>query len=244
MTDWEIFQAAAQALFSGRNPYSIGQGEAQFFNPPWMLLPIAPLTALPPMTRLILNAFLSVFALLLVSRRMKMTVWEFFLLAVCPMHLQSMIFGNVEWLPLLGLLFPAPVAMVFFTTKPQAALGFILLLLYRQWKTGRWRGLAITMAPTVVLALLSVVLWGVPPVPGMGNPGNRSLFPYSLLLGIPALFFTLRNSDERMAGFVGPFVSPYVAFHGYLPAVFAFKGKWMVLAVIVSFLPVLLGLVS
>jgi len=244
MTDWDIFRNAVQALFSGQNPYSVGQGELRFFNPPWMLLPIAPLAALPPLTGLLLNALVSLFVLLLVSRHLKMTKWEFFLIAICPMHLQSMLFGNVEWLPLLGLLFPAPIAMVFFTTKPQATLGFILLVLLRQWKTGRWRGLVLTMAPTVILAILSFVLWGLPPVPGLNNPGQRSLFPFSLLLGIPALIFALRNNDDRMAGFVGPFVSPYVTFHGYLPAIFPFKGKWMVLAVIASFIPVLLGLVA
>ena len=244
MTDWDVFRSAVLALFSGQNPYSVGQGEMRFFNPPWILLPIAPLAALPPLTGLLLNALVSLFVLLFVSRRLKMTKWEFFLLAICPMHLQSMLYGNVEWLPLMGLLFPAPIAMLFFSTKPQATLGFILLALLRQWKASRWRGLALTLAPTFAVALLSVVLWGMPPVPGPNNPGQRSLFPFSLLLGIPALILALRKDDDRTAGFVGPFVSPYVTFHGYLPAVLPFRGKWMVLAVVISFIPVLLGIVA
>lgn len=243
MTDWDVFRSAALALFSGHNPYSVGQGDTRFFNPPWMLIPIAPLAALPPLVGLLLNALVSIFVLLLVSRRLKLTQWEFFLLAISPMHLQSLIFGNVEWLPLLGLIFPAPIALLFFSTKPQSTLGFIFLLFLRQWKAGRWKGLALTLAPTVLFAIVSVVLWGFPPVPGLNNPGNRSLFPYSLLLGIPALILALRKNDDRMAGFVGPFVSPYVTFHGYLPALLPFRGKWMALAVAVSFIPVILGLV-
>jgi hypothetical protein len=244
LTDWGVFRSAVLALFSGQNPYSVGQGEMRFFNPPWMLLPIAPLAALPPLTGLLLNGIISLLALLFVSRRLKLSKWEFFLLAICPMHLQSMVFGNVEWLPLLGLLFPAPIALLFFTTKPQSTLGFILLTLLRQWKAGRWRGLALALAPTAVFAIISVVLWGLPPVPGPNNPGQHSLFPFSLLLGIPALILALRNQDDRMAGFVGPFVSPYVTFHGYLPALLPFRGKWMVVGVVISFIPVLLGIVA
>ena len=106
-----------------------------------MLIPIAPLAALPPIVGLLLNALVSLIVLMLVSRRLKLTPWEFFLLAVSPMHLQSMIFGNIEWLPLMGLLFPAPIALLFFSTIPQSTLGFIVLMLFRQWKASRWKGM-------------------------------------------------------------------------------------------------------
>ena len=52
------------------------------------------------------------------------------------------------------------------------------------------------------------------------------------------------KNNQRTAGFVGPFISPYVSFHGYLPALFPFRGKWMGLALLVSFIPVVLGLVD
>jgi hypothetical protein len=244
LTDWDIFRMASQALISGQNPYSIGSGEMQFYNPAWFLLPILPLTLLPSIIGLLANAGVSMFALLFITKRLGMGVWETFLVLVCPMHLQSLIYGNPEWVPLLGILLPPPLALLLFVTKPQATLGLIILLLLQEWKRGRYRALLTTLAPTLVLTAATVLLWGAPPIPGPLNPGPRSLFPFSLLLGLPALVIALRREDKRMAAFVGPFVSPYVTFHGYLPALIAFRGKWMALAVAISFIPVLLGIVA
>jgi hypothetical protein len=242
--DWDIFREACLALLSGHNPYLVGQGQMQFFNPVWTLIPLIPLALLPSFAGYILNALTSMAVMLGVTKRLKMTAWEFFFVAISPMHLQSMIYGNIEWIPLLGILMPAPLALVFFATKPQATIGLILLLLFNQWTEGGWKKLIITLAPTILVIGISFVLWGMPPIPGVNNPGQRSLFPWSLLAGIPALVLAIRNRDQRMAAFVGPFVSPYVTFHGYLPALFPFKGKWMALAVAISFIPVLLGIVA
>jgi hypothetical protein len=244
MTDWDVFRAASFALLSGQNPYLIGQGQMLFFNPPWILIPILPLAVLPPLTGLLLNALVSIAVMLFVCRRLELTPWEFFWVAISPMHLQSMIYGNVEWIPLAGLLCPAPLALLFFATKPQSTIGLILVLLLREWKKGRFRSVAIAVAPTAACFLVSWALWGFPLVPGPDNPGLRSLFPYSLIIGIPVLILALRTLKDRIAAFVGPFVSPYITFHGYLPALFPFKGKWMALAVLVSYIPVVLGVVA
>lgn len=243
MFDWEVFREAALALLDGRNPYSVGEGEMLFFNPVWTLLPLIPLALLPLWYGLIANALVSTTALLFVSRYLELGPWGFFLVAVSPMHIQSMIYGNIEWLPLLGLLFPPPIALIFFLTKPQSTVGLIVLLLWRECKARQWQGVVRTMAPALVLAICAVLIYGFPSVPSGQNPGQRSLFPFSLLVGVPVLIYAIRHQDERRAMFVGPFVAPYVTFHGYLPALFALEGKWMVLGVLVSFIPVVLGLV-
>jgi hypothetical protein len=244
MTDWEVFRTACLALLSGHNPYSAGQGQMLFFNPPWTLVPLLPFALLPPLLGLAANALASIASILWVSRRLHLTVWEFFFVAVSPMHLQSMLYGNIEWIPLLGLLCPPPLALLFYLTKPHATAGLIILLLVGQWKTSQWHGLLTTILPAAILSVISVLLWGFPPLPGPNNPGQHSLFPFSLLLGIPALYVAIKREDKRWGAFVGPFVSPYVTFHGYLPALFPFRGKWMGLAVLVSFLPVVLNLVA
>lgn len=244
MTDWDVFREAVMALLHGHNPYSAGQGEMLFFNPVWTLFPLIPMAVLPRMVGHVLNALVSMISLMFVTKRLKIKVWDYFLIAISPMHLHSMLYGNIEWMPLLGLLCPPPLAMVFYSTKPQAASGLILLLLWQQWKENKWKGVAKTVAPTLALVLISLAVFGFPPVPGGENPGQRSLFPFSLLVGIPALVIALRQNDEKLAMFSGPFTAPYVTFHGYLPAIFAFEGKWLLLAVIVGFIPIFLGLVS
>lgn len=244
MTDWDVLRAACLALISGQNPYTVGEGEMLFFNPVWTLIPLIPLALLPHYVGLLVNGLVTWISLLFVSRRLELTIWEYFLIAICPMALQSIVYGNIEWIPLLGVLFPAPVALIFYATKPQATIGIILLTLLIEWDHKRWKGVLVAIAPTLVLAILTTALYGLPPVPGPHNPGQHSLFPFSLLAGIPALILALKRRDQRLSLFVGPFVSPYVTFHGYLPALFAFRGKWMALAVAISYIPVLLGIVA
>jgi hypothetical protein len=244
ITDWDVFRAACLALISGYNPYSVGQGEMLFFNPIWTLIPLIPMAILPKYVGLLVNAIVTIFALLIVSRHLKLTIWEYFFITISPMNLQAMLYGNIEWIPLLGVLFPAPLAMVFYATKPQATIGLMLLTILLEWKRLGWKGVLLGLLPTFTLAMITISIWGLPPVPGPTNPGQRSLFPFSLIIGLPALLLALKKSDLRMALFVGPFVSPYVTFHGYLPALFLFRGKWMALAVLVSFIPVILNIVA
>lgn len=244
ITDWDVFRAACLALISGHNPYSVGQGEMLFFNPIWTLIPLTPMAILPKYFGLLVNALVTVFALLFVARHLKLTIWEYFFVAISPMNLQAMLYGNIEWIPLLGVLFPAPLAMVFYATKPQATIGLMLLTLLLEWERLRWKGVLLAVTPTLALIVITVVIWGLPPVPGPANPGQHSLFPYSLLLGIPALILALKNRDARTVLFAGPFVSPYVTFHGYLPALFTFRGKWMALAVLIAYFPVILNIVA
>jgi len=170
-----------------------------------------------------------------------MTIWEYLFITISPMNLQSMLYGNIEWIPLLGVLFPAPLAMIFYSTKPQATIGLMLLTILLEWKRLRWKGVTLALIPTFALAMITVTIWGLPPVPGPTNPGQYSLFPYSLILGLSALIMALKNRNIRMALFIGPFVSPYVTFHGYLPALFLFHGA---IAVLVSFIPVILNIVA
>lgn len=244
MTDWDVLRAACLAFISGQNPYTVGEGEMLFFNPVWTLVPLIPLALLPHYIGLLANGLVTWVSLLFVSRQLKLTIWEYFLIAVCPMALQSIVYGNVEWIPLLGVLFPAPIALVFYSTKPQATIGIILLTLLLEWDRARWKGVLFAMAPTIALVVITTVIYGLPPVPGPNNPGQYSLFPFSLLAGIPVLVIALTRRDKRLSLFVGPFVAPYVTFHGYLPALFAFRGKWMALAVAISYIPVLLNIVA
>lgn len=230
--DWIVFRAACWALLTGQNPYLVGHGQMRFFNPPWTLIPLMPLALFPPTIGYYLNMLVSLVSLLLVARHLKLGLWEFVCLAISPMHVQSVMDGNIEWVPLLGLLMPPPLAVLFYATKPQAGMGLIFLVLLKQWEKAQWRGIISALLPTVVCEIIALGLWGLPPVPAQGNWGQLSLFPYSLLLGLPALFLTWKTRREDIAAFVGPFVAPYVTFHGYLPALLVIRGKWRWLVVV------------
>lgn len=241
MTDWELFREACLTLIAGGNPYAIQQYHMQYFNPMWTLLPLIPLALLPWLTGLIANGILSIMSMLFISHRLEIGLWGFFWLAISPMHVQSILYGNIEWLALIGILFPAPIAMFFFSIKPQATIGLIMLVILNQWQTKRWKGVMITMLPVTIAFFLSFIIWGLPPIP-VNNPAQRSYFPLSLLVGLPALIMALKSQNEKWALFSSPFLSPYVTFHGYLPILFAFNGKWVAIITIVLFIPFILGI--
>ncbi len=237
--DWDVFRAAALALLHGQNPYEVGAGGMRFFNPPWAAALLIPLALLPRLPGLIVLALVSTISLLLVARRMGMGLWGSVLLVTSLMHIESMLNGNIEFLPWLGVLFPAPVALIFFTIKPQATLGVIVLVLWAEWQDNGWVGLLKTLAPTAILTALWLLIWGLPPVRPAENASNFSLFPYSLFIGVPALAYALWRRDLRWAAFAGPLFSPYVIYHTYLALLFPLRGVWLLLAWLAAFIPIL-----
>lgn len=237
--DWDVFRAASLALLRGQNPYEVGSEGMRFFNPPWTVLLLVPVALLPRIPGLIVLALISTVSLLLVARRMGMGLWGSVLLVTSLMHIESMLNGNIEFLPWLGVLFPAPVALLFFAIKPQATAGAIALVLLGEMQDNGWVGLLKALAPTAALTALWLLIWGPPPTKPFSDAINFSLFPYSLIVGLPALFYALARRDLRWAALAGPLLSPYVPFHTYLAVLFPLRGVWLLLAWLAAFIPIL-----
>jgi hypothetical protein len=242
--DWDVYRNAALALLAGHNPYTTGYGQMLFFNPPWMLVILMPLLVLPRNTGFILNAVVSTLIFIPITRRLKMGIWGYFFIVTSPMHLQAIGAGNVEWLPWCGVFFPAPIAILFYLIKPQATIGIILLTLYLELKNGGWKSVAVALTPSLVLTALWLLLWGLPESPSGGNIGRLEFFPASLIVGLPALFLALKARSKRMAAFAGPFMAPYVTYHGWLSVLFPFRKASMLFVWLLMFIPVLLNVAN
>lgn len=233
MQDWQAYRAAALALLAGQNPYHAGWGIFRLLYPPWALILILPYLLLSHDAAFFAMSITSTVVLGLVARRFKLgTLGTFFLIST-PTHLYALGYGNVVWLPWIGLLFPAPIALIFLSTKPHVTLVVILIILMREWDRAGLYGVIIAAAPTAVLTMIWLILWGFPDLGGE-NIGNVTFFPWSLLLGVPALILAMRHRSTRLAAFANPFLMPYTTFYGYLGTAFAFP-FW---AWLVSFLPV------
>ena len=125
--DWEVCRQACLAFLSGENPYSVGSGQLNFFNPFWPLIPLIPLVLLPPITGLILNGTVSILSLSFVAKKLNLSNWEFFLWRfpnarpIYPIRQYRMAASS-------GLISLDILALLFFCTKPQASLGFIVII--------------------------------------------------------------------------------------------------------------------
>ena len=133
-TDFTLYCEAVHALFSGQNPYLLGEAGFRFFNPIWTLLLMAPFAALgSTFGKLALDAA-SIAAFTLVARRLRLNLYQTLLLCTSGFAISNLVNGNIEWMPWLGLFLPAPLAIAFFLIKPQTTIGVIVLTLLNEWK--------------------------------------------------------------------------------------------------------------
>jgi hypothetical protein len=240
-TDWhDYFRPAALALVRGGNPYDV----PGFYNPPWILVPLIPIALLPPaLGRLALFLVsLAGFCALLVH--LKPTPIAAALFLVAPPVVICLNDGNVDWLPMLSLLLPAPWALVLAATKPQVGGGLGIYLLVEAWRSGGARALVRTGLPVTVLGAVSLALYGLPddPMAALAGWWNVSLFPYGVPVGLVLLWMALREQRALAALGAGPFFSPYVnQFSWAAPlAVLIHSPKRLAVAVAILWIPVIL----
>lgn len=218
--DWfGAYLPGVRDLLHGVNPYTDNLG---FYNPPWVLLLVAPFALLPPEISVYAYLGFTIFSYAFIARKLGAgpLAWTAFVLS--PPVLLSLIVLNVDVFVLWGFLLPPPLALLFVLIKPQMGAIFAVYLLLEAWRTGGIRKLISTAWPTAVAFLISFLMFGnwitlQAASGGNWRPGtlleqrwNMSVFPYGLLLGIPLLVAALVLRKKDAAKAASPFFSPYV----------------------------------
>jgi hypothetical protein len=206
--DWRLFfRPAGQNLLS---PYSNGG----IYNPPWLIAMIAPLAWLP--TR-VGAALLGALTLTVLVGYVKTWPKILALLLSAPV-LATICNGQVDIIPLLGLIGPMWCSLPLLAVKPQ---GVFLAALRRLTPT------SIAFLLTVLAA--SFLVWGFWPLQIAGMPQtshNQSLFPWSLIVTAGILIWLRAHRDSRYADALLCLASlaafPYFGLHSLLPAVALF----------------------
>jgi hypothetical protein len=211
--DWTLFyRPAALALVSGSSPYTIGS----FFNAPWILLPLIPFALLPYRVGVAawFVANLAIFLYICWRMAARPIAGAAFMCSL-PV-IVSLLFGQVDGLVLLGLFLPRYLGLMLLLAKPQIGIVVALFLLVEIWRESGWKQVIKTFAPVTVLFLISFALFGLWPL--AYNPAslistdhNTSLWPGSLMIGLPLIVYAFRTRRENFAWMSAPFFSPYVA---------------------------------
>lgn len=219
------FGPAASAFLIGRDPYAA----STFFNPPWALGLLAPLSVLPLwITRTLLTA-LTFLSYILAARKMGARTNSILLLLLSASVALSLYEVNLDGLVFLGLLMPAPLGLFFFLLKPQVGAGLALFYLIEAWRTRRGKGLVLTLAPVLFAFGLSVWQFGFWFGPALSlHPFsiNLSLFPFSVPAGLYLAVQSLRRRDLRYAVPVGMCLSPYLGLASWAAPLLALSGNW------------------
>jgi hypothetical protein len=208
--DWQgVFVPAILSLLKGE-PINTG-----FFNPTWALFPLIPFGVLPyELGRiLLLLAALCSYALIVRTVGGNLLALVIFILSVPTFD--SLAWGNIEWLALLGLAMPQPIGLIFLAIKPQITAGIIVFWVAMALKEKGLANAIRLVLPVLVTLALSVAFFGTwfmhtltySPTDTL----NLSFFPYSLPIGLGLLVCAIRKSDVRYAIAASPCFFPVVS---------------------------------
>ena len=216
--DWKgAFRPATLLMLRGENPY-LARG---FHNPPWALVPLIPVALLPEQLGAAVMLVLNFFVYDFVAYRLKAKPLPLALFLFTPVVIFCGTNGNIDWLCALGFLMPPQIGLFFVLMKPQIGAALALFWLVEGWQVGRLHEVARVFGPLAAVTLLSFTLYGFWPLQMAvmpDNPYNRSMWPFSIPVGLALLVYALRTRKKGLSLTAAPFLSPYLTIHSYAPA--------------------------
>jgi hypothetical protein len=224
--DWRpVFYPNAQAFLNGHSPYLF----KNFANPIWTMLLIAPLSLLGADYSRGLIGVLTLLASMWLCWKLKVSFIGTLLFIFSATVFGNFRAGNLDALILLGLFLPVQGSLFVLMTKPQIGLGYILWLGIKSWKTGVFIR---TFAPVIIAMGLCLIIypeWLTAMSHTSEMRWNRSLFPYSIPVGLYILWLAIRKDKPIWALAATAFLSPYLSLYSYVTvqvAVMDSSVKW------------------
>lgn len=212
--DWMCFRNAVR---SWRDPYHL-VGTLPFYNAPWVLLILAPFALMPPLVGAGLWMAMGLVAYTLLARRFKLSLWTTGLLLLSAPVVQGSLYGQIDWLALVGLLMPPWLGLFFVLIKPQVGLG---IALYWLWQAGQEKRAIKTFAPVTVAFLLSFLAYGFWPLNWLDAPMETPYGPLFPVIAMALMAVSVRRKGIKYAVIASPWLSPHAYTHSWGGAVLA-----------------------
>jgi len=193
--DWLVF---TWAIHHPLNPYAQG-----FVSPPWTLLFLLH-ALLPPFIGVNINRAITLVVIAIVIRKRGGDIFSLLLVVTSIPLIWLMINGNIDFIPLLGLLVPPQFGLIALSAKPHIGIGIILLYFKRfGWKV---------FFPLLVIIAISIIAYGnwVVHLTPTRVPGRQfEFFPWLIPLGVYLLYRAWREDDDSWAALASLFLVPY-----------------------------------
>lgn len=229
--DWTFaYRPAALALLSGHSPYAITT--ERFANTPWGLFPLIPLAILPTEWGRLLLILISLAAFAFVAYKLGATPITMIAFLLSPFVFRCLWYGQIDWIPLLGLLMPPWLGLFFIAVKPQVC-G--LVAIYWLVEALKAKSVIRTFVPITIATLVSFALFGFWPARAMEFGQTNLLWPWTLMLSIVLLIVSLAWKDKTMAVAASPFASPYAQVHSFVGILLPFmRHQWLMVGAIIA----------
>ena len=225
--DFNVYYDAALSLRAGRNPYT----DIPNFNSPLsLMLYFIPVSLLPSMFAFRLTVFLSVMTYCIVIFRLSgRRLINTFVALLSSVFFYNAFYNNVDWLPMLGSIIRPELGFWLAMTKPQIGIVVAALAaLAIRSKFGLRIMLSFLLAQVGIYALSFAMgmEWGWM----IGRWGNFSLFPVSLIVGIPLTIVAVKNRKLGYGLAAAPLLSPYVGPQSWIAVLPALAERyWLII---------------
>jgi hypothetical protein len=211
---YENFYNAARGVFSGHSPYE----PVGYICAPWGIIPLIPFALLPPMPAHGLYFATCLFILVYMAWKLRASPLTILAFILSPTVIGALLVGNLDLIAVAGILFPPALGLLLLLIKPQVGAGVALYYLVDFIRSKRYLEGIKAFAPVTAayaLALVFFPIWYVRMFNNTTNPWNRSLFPYSIPVGLFLLWAALRKRNPYFALAAAPFLAPYHTFYTY-----------------------------
>lgn len=209
--DWQnTYRPATLAFLQGQSPFSV----EIYYAAPWAVIPLIPFALLPYKLGRAGAFVLGLFAFGYIAHKLeagKLTLTIFMLSAAVIGCLNN---GNIEWMPLLGIVLPPQWGFILLAVKPQVGIGLGIYWAWTIWREKGFLQLARTLAPVSALMSLSFALYGFWFLrfeqTVAWSVDNTSLGWYGMAIGWVALVRAIGKRDPSLAMASSPLLAPYV----------------------------------
>jgi len=232
--DWNGIRNAIHAMLAGRSPYI-----DTVFNPPWILALLVPAAILPVKLGGALLSFLNLSVYAFAALRMGKSPWLAALLLITPAMFRQMVDPNLEFLVVMGLLLPPRLGIFLILAKPQLGAFVALFWIVEAWREGGPRQTIQLLVPITLVTLASIALYGWWPLRGFGLIGsfqNVSMWPTSIILGIPLIVYALQTRQMNLALLSTLFLAPYYGVYSiHVPLLGLLPHRFLTLSAVIGF---------
>lgn len=209
--DWrDTYRPAALAMSRWESPYSVDI----YYAAPWGAGILIPFALLPYEIGRILLFFFSLVCFAWIGIRLQAGPLELALFLTSAAVVGCLNNGNIEFLPLLGIVSPPWLGLILLAIKPQVGVGLALFWAVSIWREQGLRAVFLAFLPVSALLVLSFALFGIWPLRFSQtlawSVDNTSLFPWSVPIGLFLLWTGIRARRAERALASSPFLAPYV----------------------------------